>query len=600
VSTRYSVTKMNTPFASSPNDRSRPAHPHSSYVHGASNEPLKSQTVGECLDATVRRAPDREALVVAHQGVRWTYAELGARVDAFAAGLLSLGLEPGERIGMWAPNCAEWVITQFATAKAGLVLVNINPAYRLAELEFALNRVGCAALIVAPTVKSSDYIAMMHTLCPGIADADPGRLACERAPSLRWVIRLGNESSPGFANFADIPERAGEEHRTMLESLSPALQFDDAINIQFTSGTTGEPKAATLTHHNIVNNAWFVGERMALGEHDRVCIPVPMYHCFGMVLGSLCCVAHGACMVFASESFSPRAVLEAVASERCTTLHGVPTMFIAELDEPEFDSFDLESLRTGIMAGAPCPVELMKRVMTDMHLEQITIAYGMTETGPVSFQTDVADTLERRVNTVGRVLPHIEVKIVDEHGRIVPRGSEGELKTRGYCVMPGYWNDADRTAQAIDDAGWIASGDVASIDDDGYCRIVGRVKDMLIRGGENIYPREIEEFLYTHPKIEEVEIIGVPDAKYGEEVCAWIKLHEGECATAEEIRKFCEGHIAHFKIPRYIKFVDSFPMTVTGKVQKFVMREQMAKELATAGGTRSRQRAAGERGNTDE
>jgi fatty-acyl-CoA synthase len=555
-----------------------------SYVHGASTEPLMGQTVGACFDATAERWPEREALIVAHQDVRWTYAELRRRVDAFALGLLSLGLPPGARVGIWAPNCAEWVITQFATAKIGLVLVNINPAYRLAELEFAVNQVGCEALIIAPRLKSSDYVAMIHDLCPGISNAEPGCLHSERVPSLRWVIRLGSDSSPGLLNFDAIADRASEQHRATLETVSAALQFDDAVNIQFTSGTTGQPKAATLTHHNIVNNAYFVGLQMALTENDRVCIPVPMYHCFGMVLGTLCCVAHGASMVFASESFEPRSVLEAVATERCTALHGVPTMFIAELDQPDFERFDLTSLRTGIMAGAPCPVELMKRVMGDMHLDQITIAYGMTETGPVSFQTHVNDELERRVHTVGRVLPHIEIKVVDDKGHVVPRGTAGELKTRGYCVMPGYWNDPDRTAQAIDSARWIASGDIASIDDAGYCQIVGRVKDMLIRGGENIYPREIEEFLYTHPKVEEVEVIGVPDPKYGEEVCAWIKLHDGEQATSEEIREFCQGHIAHFKIPKYIKFVDEFPMTVTGKVQKFVMRERMTQELAGAVG----------------
>jgi fatty-acyl-CoA synthase len=555
-----------------------------SYVHGASTEPLMGQTVGACFDATAERWPEREALIVAHQDVRWTYAELRRRVDAFALGLLSLGLPPGARVGIWAPNCAEWVITQFATAKIGLVLVNINPAYRLAELEFAVNQVGCEALIIAPRLKSSDYVAMIHDLCPGISNAEPGCLHSERVPSLRWVIRLGSDSSPGLLNFDAIADRASEQHRATLETVSAALQFDDAVNIQFTSGTTGQPKAATLTHHNIVNNAYFVGLQMALTENDRVCIPVPMYHCFGMVLGTLCCVAHGASMVFASESFEPRSVLEAVATERCTALHGVPTMFIAELDQPDFERFDLTSLRTGIMAGAPCPVELMKRVMGDMHLDQITIAYGMTETGPVSFQTHVNDELERRVHTVGRVLPHIEIKVVDDKGHVVPRGTAGELKTRGYCVMPGYWNDPDRTAQAIDSAHWIASGDIASIDDAGYCQIVGRVKDMLIRGGENIYPREIEEFLYTHPKVEEVEVIGVPDPKYGEEVCAWIKLHDGEQATSEEIREFCQGHIAHFKIPKYIKFVDEFPMTVTGKVQKFVMRERMTQELAGAVG----------------
>lgn len=555
-----------------------------SYVHGASTEPLMGQTVGACFDATAERWPEREALIVAHQDVRWTYAELRRRVDAFALGLLSLGLPPGARVGIWAPNCAEWVITQFATAKIGLVLVNINPAYRLAELEFAVNQVGCEALIIAPRLKSSDYVAMIHDLCPGISNAEPGCLHSERVPSLRWVIRLGSDSSPGLLNFDAIADRASEQHRATLETVSAALQFDDAVNIQFTSGTTGQPKAATLTHHNIVNNAYFVGLQMALTENDRVCIPVPMYHCFGMVLGTLCCVAHGASMVFASESFEPRSVLEAVATERCTALHGVPTMFIAELDQPDFERFDLTSLRTGIMAGAPCPVELMKRVIGDMHLDQITIAYGMTETGPVSFQTHVNDELERRVHTVGRVLPHIEIKVVDDKGHVVPRGTAGELKTRGYCVMPGYWNDPDRTAQAIDSARWIASGDIASIDDAGYCQIVGRVKDMLIRGGENIYPREIEEFLYTHPKVEEAEVIGVPDPKYGEEVCAWIKLHDGEQATSEEIREFCQGHIAHFKIPKYIKFVDEFPMTVTGKVQKFVMRERMTQELAGAVG----------------
>jgi len=551
-----------------------------SYVHGASNEALRGQTVGGCLNAAAERWPDREALVARHQDIRWTYAELKLRVDAFAAGLLSLGLGAGARVGMWAPNCSEWVVAQFATARAGLVLVNINPAYRLTELEFAVNQAGCETLILAPRVKSSDYIAMMQSLCPEIPDTAPGRLHSERVPSLRWLIRLGDDSSPGFLNFDDISQRASDEHRRALESVSADLQFDDPINIQFTSGTTGQPKAATLTHHNIVNNAYFVGLQMALSERDRICIPVPMYHCFGMVLGTLCCVSHGACIVFASESFSPRAVLEAITAERCTALHGVPTMFIAELDEPDFERFDLASLRTGIMAGAPCPEELMKRVIENMHLEQITIAYGMTETGPVSFQTHVNDSLERRVQTVGRVLPHIEIKIVDGENRIVARGSEGQLKTRGYCVMPGYWNDPDRTAEAVDSARWIASGDLASIDDAGYCRIVGRVKDMLIRGGENIYPREIEEFLYTHPKVDEVEVIGVPDPKYGEEVCAWIKLREGEHATDDEIRSFCEGRIAHFKIPRFIKFVDAFPMTVTGKVQKYVMRDRMKEELA--------------------
>jgi len=552
----------------------------SSYVHGVSPTPLLGMTVSGVFEQSTERWPERPALVVRHQDIRWSYRELKAKVDAFAAGLIALGLEPGERIGVWAPNCAEWVIAQFATAKAGLILVNVNPAYRLPELEYALNTVDCAALITAPSLKSSDYIEMLNALLPELAKSMPGQLKATKVPSLRLIIRLGEARSPGMLNFDDIPRLAGAEHRAVLEALGPTLQFDDPINIQFTSGTTGTPKAATLTHHNIVNNADFTGLQMKLSEQDRLCIPVPMYHCFGMVLGTLACVVHGAAMVFSSAGFDAGAVLETVAGEQCTALHGVPTMFIAELDHPDFALYDLSSLRTGIMAGAPCPVELMKRVMEEMHLTQITIAYGMTETGPVSTQTSVDDPIERRVETVGRVLPHTEIKIVDEASRIVPRGTRGELMTRGYCVMPKYWNDPERTANAIDEARWIASGDVAVVDEAGYFQIVGRIKDMLIRGGENIFPREIEEFLYGHPKIEEAEVFGVPDPKYGEEVCAWIKLREGEQATAEEIRAFCEGKIAHFKIPKYIKFVEAFPMTVTGKVQKYLMREAMAEELS--------------------
>ena len=550
-----------------------------SYVHGASKTPLLGMTLGQCFDQTVAADPDHQALVVRHQDVRLSYGTLQERVDRFAAGLIALGLEPGERIGIWSSNNVEWVVTQFATAKAGLILVNINPAYRLGELEYALNTVGCAALITAPSLKTSDYIAMLNTLCPELARAAPAKLSSAAVPSLRIVIRLGSEPTPGMLNFDDIPELADDAHRTRLNKLANQLQFDDPINIQFTSGTTGTPKAATLTHHNIVNNAYFTGRQMRLGPDDRMCIPVPMYHCFGMVLGTLCCVTHRATMVFPSAGFDAHAVLETIEAERCTALHGVPTMFIGEHDDADFAGFDLTSLRTGIIAGAPCPVELMKRLIDEMHLREITIAYGMTETGPVSFQTDVDDPIERRVETVGRALPHVEVKIVDERGRIVPRGTAGELMTRGYCVMPKYWNDPERTANAIDEARWIASGDIAVIDDEGYCRIVGRLKDMLIRGGENIFPREIEEYLYEHPKIEEAEVFGVPDPKYGEEVCAWIKLREGETVTAEEVRDFCRDKIAHFKIPRHIRFVDDFPMTVTGKVQKYVMREEMARVL---------------------
>jgi fatty-acyl-CoA synthase len=497
-------------------------------------------------------------------------------VDALATGLIDLGLKPGERIGIWAPNCAEWVVSQFATAKAGLILVNINPAYRVGELEFALNKVGCRALIMTPSFKTSDYVAMLESLAPEIAASKAGDLHAERLPELRHLVALSQESIAGFLPYTELLARPSPER---LETLGRELQFDDAINIQFTSGTTGLPKAATLTHHNIVNNAFFSGARMNFTSADKLCIPVPMYHCFGMVLGTLLCLTHGATMVLSSAGFDAGAALRAVHDEHCTAIHGVPTMFIAELDHPEFSSFDLTSLRTGIIAGAPCPVELMKRLISEMYLEQITIAYGMTETGPVSFQTTPADTVERRVATVGRVLPHTEIKIVDEQGRVVPVNVPGELLTRGYCVMPGYWADPEKSAETIDDRNWLHSGDIAVLDDAGYCQIVGRLKDMLIRGGENIFPREIEEYLFQHPSIEQAEVIGVPDPKYGEEICAWIKLREGEEATEEDIRAFCRERIAHFKIPRYIRFVDEFPTTITGKVQKYKMRERMIEEL---------------------
>ena len=541
--------------------------------------PLIGDTIGVHFDRAVARWPESEALVVRHQGVRWTYRELQRQVDAFAAGLLALGMEPGDRVGIWSPNNAEWVVTQFATAKAGIILVNINPAYRVAELEHALNKAGCKALITASAFKSTDYIAMLLKLAPELHSCYPGDLHAARLPALRTTISLADAPFPSLVRFADVPAMAGPAHSQRLAELASALQFDDAINIQFTSGTTGFPKGATLTHHNILNNGFFIGEAMRLTPDDRLCIPVPLYHCFGMVLGNLACITHGSAMIYPSEAFDPAAVLETVASERCTALHGVPTMFIAILDHPAFSRFDLSSLRTGIMAGAPCPVEVMKRVNQAMHMNQITIAYGMTETSPVSFQSAVDDSLERRVSTVGRVQPHIEVKIVDAAGQIVRPGTPGELLTRGYSVMRGYWNDPEHTAEAIDAAGWMHTGDLATIDEEGYGNIVGRIKDMVIRGGENVYPREIEEFLYQHPKVQDVQVIGVPDARYGEEICAWIKLHEGVTATPDEILNFCYGEIAHYKIPRYIKFVDMFPMTVTGKVQKFAMREQMIVEL---------------------
>ncbi|HTO81882.1 MAG TPA: AMP-binding protein [Methylomirabilota bacterium] len=549
-----------------------------SYVHGGSETPLIGQTIGEYFDGIAARFPDCDALIVRQQNIRWTYRQFKEQVDTVAAGLVALGLEPGDRIGIWSPNNAEWAVTQFATAKAGLVLVNINPAYRLAEVEYALNKVGCKALITATQLKTSDYVAMLRELAPELDRANPGQLKAAKLPALRAVIRIGGPSR-GMYGFDELPGLADETHRAELRRLAARLQFDDPINIQFTSGTTGFPKGATLTHHNILNNGFFIGETMRLTEKDRICIPVPLYHCFGMVLGNLACITHGSAMVYPGEAFDPLAVLETVEAERCTGLYGVPTMFIAELGHADFKRFDLSTLRTGIMAGSPCPIEVMKRVNAEMHMSEVTICYGMTETSPVSFQTAPDDPLEKRVGSVGRIHPHVEVKIVDADGCIVPPGMPGELCTRGYSVMQGYWGDAEKTAEAIDAGRWMHTGDLATLDDEGYCNIVGRIKDMVIRGGENIYPREIEEFLYRHPKIQDVQVIGVPDAKYGEELCAWVKLRPGESATADDIRDFCKGQIAHYKIPRYVKFVDGFPMTVTGKIQKYLMRQEMTKEL---------------------
>ncbi|MDE0392493.1 MAG: AMP-binding protein [Rhodospirillales bacterium] len=553
-----------------------------SYVSGASANPLLGLTIGAQLDRTAARFPDNEALVVRQQDVRWSYGALTEKVDAFAAGLLALGLEPGDRIGIWSPNNSEWTVTQFAAAKAGLILVNINPAYRLAELEYALNKVECRALVTAEAFKSSRYIEMLRRLAPELDGARPGALKAEKLPHLETVVRLGTETTAGMYNFADVPALAGTTERGRLRTLADTLQFDDPINIQFTSGTTGFPKGATLSHHNILNNGYFNGVTLGLSERDRVCIPVPLYHCFGMVMGNLMSAAFGATMVYPSEAFDPLEVLRAVEAERCTVLYGVPTMFIAELDHPEFARFDLSSLRTGTMAGSPCPIEVMRRVIGEMHMEEVTIAYGMTETSPVSFQSATDDPIERRVSTVGRVHPHVEVKVIDAEGRVVPSGETGELLTRGYSVMRGYWNDEEKTEESIDKAGWMHTGDQATIDADGYCNIVGRIKDMVIRGGENVYPREIEEFLYRHPKVQDVQVIGVPDEKYGEELCAWIKLRDGEDANPDEIKAFCKDQIAHFKVPRYVRFVDEFPMTVTGKIQKFKMRESMIAELDLA------------------
>jgi fatty-acyl-CoA synthase len=554
-----------------------------SYASGLAEKPLLGDTIGQQLDRTVERWGDRPGLIVRQQGVRMSWRELRERADGFASGLLALGLEPGDRVGIWSPNNAEWVITQFATARAGFVLVNINPAYRQQELEYAITKVGCRALVTATAFKSSDYAAMLTALAPELANCPPGRLKSARLPTLESVIQIGVHSLAGSIAFADVAARGGPAEQARLRELTATLQFDDAINIQFTSGTTGAPKGATLTHHNILNNGFFVAEAMRLTDQDLLCIPVPLYHCFGMVMGVLGCLTHGAAMVFPGEGFDPLAVLQAVAEERCTALYGVPTMFIAEMEHPEFSRFDLSSLHTGIMAGSSCPIEVMRKVMSQMNLRDITIAYGMTETSPVSFQTGLDAPVERRVATVGTIHPHLEAKVVDAEGRIVTAGTPGELCTRGYSVMLGYWDDAPRTQQAIDAAGWMHTGDLATIDDEGYCTIVGRIKDMVIRGGENVYPREVEEFLYRHPKIVDVQVFGVADAKFGEELCAWVKLRVGETLTEQEVRDFCRDQIAHFKIPRYVRFVDDFPMTVTGKMQKFLMRAAMERELSGEG-----------------
>ena len=550
-----------------------------SYVCGISDTPLLGDTIGRSLDHAVRRWGTREALVSPSHGVRWTWKEFAERVDALAAGFLALGLERGERIGIWSLNRPEWTLTQFAAAKAGLILVTINPAYRLSELEFALKKVGCAAIVTATAFKTSNYMEMLNTLLPELAGSKPGQLQAARLPALRMVIQIGGPAAPGTIAFDEVARMGGDRHRQQLAELGAALQFDDPVNIQFTSGTTGSPKGVTLTHHNILNNGYFTGRAMRLTEQDRICIPVPLYHCFGMVMGNLASVTTGTTMVYPGEGFDPLATLRTIEQEKCTALYGVPTMFIAELDHPEFKTFNLKSLRTGIMAGAPCPIEVMKRVNTEMNMGEVTIAYGMTETSPVSFQSATDDPLERRVSTVGRIHPHVEVKVVDLEGRIVKRGERGELCTRGYSVMLGYWEETEKTADVLDANGWLHTGDLAVIDDQGYCNIVGRIKDMVIRGGENLYPREIEEFLYRHPKIQDVQIFGVADSRYGEELCAWVRVRSGETLTAEEVRAFCDGQIAHNKIPRYVEFVDEFPMTVTGKIQKFLMRDAVEQRL---------------------
>jgi fatty-acyl-CoA synthase len=557
----------------------RTESPGDSHIRGDVDIPLLTETIGRAFDRTIRLHGDRPALVVSHQQIAWTYAELASQVEIFACGLLKLRLVRGDRIGVWAPNRAEWTVTQYAAAKLGLVLVNLNPAYRISEIEFALNKAGCKALVLADRFKASDYIQMMRTLAPELDSSVPGKLRAARLPKLEIVIQLGAESPRGAFRFDEISALGKGVDRQLLIDAAARLNSNDPINIQFTSGTTGNPKGATLSHRNLLNSAYFTGRICGISSADAICVPLPLYHVFGMASGNLLAMLFGAKVVHPSAGFEPDAVLKAVEQERCTSLYGVPTMFIAELASTDFERRHLSSLRTGIIAGASVPMELMRRVIADMHMEQVVIGYGMTETSSTIMITSPNDPVERRVSTVGRVVPHVEVKVVNEHSEIVPRGQVGEICVRGYSVMLGYWEDPLKTAEAIDADGWMHTGDLGTIDQEGYGKIVGRLKELIIRGGENISPAEIEEFLYRHPQVEMVQVVGVPDEKYGEELCACVRLKSGPQLSEAELREFCRGEIAHFKIPRYVRFVDGFPMTASGKVQKYLLAEQSSREL---------------------
>lgn len=562
------------PSSSSAEAHSFEPRDNRSYVVGPATPPLVFATIPQLLSETVAKHGPRDAVVLSASGVKLSYYDLDRQVDELASGFLALGLEKGDRVGIWSPNRLEWILTQFATARIGLVLVNINPAYRITELEYALNAVSCKALVLARKFKSSDYLEMVRSLAPELETAEPGRLAAEKLPALRSVILMSEDAENGTFRFSDIQTLGGPAQQLRLDTITDTLNPDDPINIQFTSGTTGSPKGATLSHYNIVNNARYVTDRILLTEQDRLCIPVPLYHCFGMVMGSLGCVSKGAAMVFPGEAFAAEETLNALSKERCTGVYGVPTMFVAMLESLEQGTFDLSQLRTGIMAGAPCPIEIMRRVVDEMNMRDVTICYGMTETAPVSFQSFVDDPIEKRVTTVGRVHPHLEVKIVDEAGQIAPVGQKGELCTRGYSVMRGYWEDTEKTSNAIVD-GWMHTGDLATLDDEGYCTIAGRVKDMIIRGGENIYPKEVEDYLFRHPDVRDAQVFGIPNSKFGEIVCAWIVANEGASLSEEDVKHFCDGQIAHFKVPTHVRIVEALPITVTGKPQKFIMRDWM-------------------------